>query len=432
MKKNTTPTWFRLDTSAKIYPARESVRDTTVFRVAFTLEKKVDPVFLLQALENIRHRFPYYNVHLKRGLFWNYFQTNNNKLFIWPDTPHPCERIHPLLNNGFLYKIKYYNKTLALEIFHGLTDGYGATEFLKCLLHQYLFLLGKVPEKLPGIMSIDEEPEINEYEDAFIKVYEQEKDNILVKKRSLFGTKHIYQIKDKLMPQGYYNITTGIFSVEDIKRVSKQFNATITEFLAALYLESIIHLQASQVKKKKNHRDVALQIPVNVRNYYRINCMRNFSLFVIPTINPRDVANLQDITNQITLFMKAHLTHSHLLSMIEDNCSLAKNQILKFIPVDIKNLFIGYISNTMGSSQFSGTLSNMGIVKFPIEMEKCVTTVTFLPSPSPHEKCSCGLGSYKNNIYMSFGRSIENTHIERHLFRRLVQLGVHVTIKSNQ
>lgn len=432
MKKDTTPNWFRLDTSAKIYPARESVRDTAVFRVAFTLSKKVNPVILLQALENIRHRFPYYNVLLKRGLFWNYFQKNDNKLLVWPDTPYPCERIHPLLNNGFLYKIKYYNKTLALEIFHGLTDGYGATEFLKCLLHQYLFLLGDVPENLPGIISLDEEPDISEYEDAFIKVYEQEKDNITIKKRSLFGTKHIYQIKDKLMPQGFYNITTGIFSVKDIKRVSKQFDATITVFLAALFLEAIIHLQVEQVKKKKKHREVALQIPVNVRNYYKINCMRNFSLFVIPTICPRDVTSLQEITNQITLFMKENLTHNHLLSMIEDNCSLAKNQFLKFFPVDVKNLFISYISNTMGSSQFSGTLSNMGIVKFPVEMEKYVTTATFLPSPSPYEKCSCGLGSYKDNMYMSFGRSIKEAHIERHLFRRLVQLGVPVTLKSNQ
>lgn len=432
MKKHTTPTWFRLDTSAKIYPARESVRDTAVFRVALTLKKKVDPVTLLHALENIRHRFPYYNVHLKRGVFWNYFQVNNNKLLVWPDTPYPCERIHPLLNNGFLYKVKYYDKTLALEIFHGLTDGYGATEFLKCLLHQYLFLLGEVPEVLLGVMSIDEEPSKSEYEDAFIKVYEQEKDNILVKKRSLFGTKHIYQIKDKLMPHGFYNVTTGIFTVKDIKKIAKQYNATITVFLAALYLEAIIHLQVKQVKKKKNHRNIALQIPVNVRNFYRINCMRNFSLFVIPTINPREVESLQDIINQITLFMSEHLTHNHLLTMIEDNCSLAKNQFLKFVPVDVKNLFIGYISNTMGSSQFTGTLSNMGIVKLPVEIEKHVSAVTFLPSPSPHEKCSCGVGSYKDNMYMTFGRSIKPAHIEHHLFSRLVQLGVPVTIKSNQ
>ena len=115
-KKNNNKNWYPLDTSAKIYPAIESLKDPAIFRISMTLTETIDDVILLKALENIRHRFPYYNVHLKKGVFWNYLQENDNDLIVWSDTPSPCGRIYPILNNGFLYKVKYYKNNIALAI----------------------------------------------------------------------------------------------------------------------------------------------------------------------------------------------------------------------------------------------------------------------------------------------------------------------------
>jgi len=422
--------WYKLDTSAKIYPAIESSRDPAVFRLSVSLVDKVNHDILLKALEIISPRFPYYNVSLKKGIFWNYLQQNNNKLIIWPDSPSPCERIYPLLNNGYLYKIKYFNKTIALEIFHVLTDGFGAFEFLKCLTHQYLFLLNKVPMKLPGIIDISNTPNEDEYKDAFLTVLEQEKDNLPEKKRTLFGNNKIFQSNSKLLPKGDYRVITGIFSITDIKKLSKKYDATITEFLASLYLEALIHLQALQVKNKKKHYDVAIQIPINMRKQFPTQCMRNFSLFVIPVINPQKVSNLGDIISQIKAFTKDKLTKSHLLTMIDDNCSLATHKFIKHIPVDLKNLFISYINNTKGASQFSGTISNLGSVSFPSVMVKHITKVSFIPGPSPHEKSTCGVVGFNNNIYISFGRLTKDTFVEKYLFTQLVRMGVKVKIES--
>jgi len=430
VSKNKSLNWYKLDTSAKIYPAIESSRDPAVFRLSVSLTDKINPTFLLKALETISPRFPYYNVTLKKGLFWNYLQQNTNQLLIWPDSPSPCERIYPLLNNGYLYKIKYFNKTIALEIFHVLTDGFGAFEFLKSLIHQYLFLLNKVPLKLPGIIDILEVPKEDEYKDAFLTVLEQEKDNLPEKKRTLFGNNKIFQSSCKLLPKGDYRVITGIISITDLKKVSKKYNATITEFLAALYLEALIHLQALQIKNTKKHYDVAIQIPINMRKHYPTKCMRNFSLFVIPIINPQTVSNLGDIIAKIKAFNKSNLTKTHLLTMIDDNCSLATHKFIKHIPVDLKNLFISYINNTKGSSQFSGTISNLGNVSFPPQMVSHIKKVSFVPGPSPHEKCTCGVVGFNNNIYISFGRSTKDTFVEKYLFTQLVRMGVQVKLES--
>ncbi|MCK5128566.1 MAG: hypothetical protein KAQ68_01840 [Clostridiales bacterium] len=431
MHKTKHPKWYQLDTSAKIYPAMESIRNPAVFRLSMRLDKKIDPVILNTALEDIRDRFPYYNVSLKKGLFWNYLQQNTNPLHVWTDSRYPCERIYRDSNNDYLYKVKYYENNIATEFFHVLTDGFGGMEHLKCLVQRYLFLTGDVKEKLDDIIDIDEAPDIQEQEDAFLKVLESEKDTADIdKKRSLFSNNRTYQIKGRLLPMGELKVVTGIVSSEELKKLSREHDATITQFLAALYVEALILYQSHQIKDKGNHRNVGIQIPVNMRKYYPYRCMRNFSLFVTPIIDPREVHSLDDIIAKIKEFMKEHLTLKHLLTMVDDNCSLAKHTILKHVPVDIKNFAIKYIDKTKGSTQFSGTISNMGMIKLPDSMSAHVENVLVQIGAKPQSKLSCSLSGYKDKIYISFGRNVKSAFIEKHMFTSLVKMSIKVKLMS--
>lgn len=431
MKQHKTK-WYKLDTSAKIYPALESERNPALFRVSMSLKKDVVPQVLLEALKSIKERFPYYNVHLKKGLFWNYLEQNDNELKIWQDHPAPCEKIYTVLNNGYLYKVKYYKKKISLDIFHVLTDGYGAMEFLKTLVAQYLFLSGEISKVQNGILLPDEVPPKEEEEDAFLKVLELEKDNKKNdQERTLFNESKNYQIKDRYLPAYKYKIITGILSVDEMKDLAKKYNATITHILAALYIEAGIYLQASKVKDKKKHKSVALQVPVNMRKYYAYNCMRNFTLFVIPTIDPRKVTCFKDIVCQVKKQMDEQLDKSCLLAMVRENCALATNLIIKHVPIDIKNFFIRLINNTKSASRFVGTISNLGVVSLPEQMAAAVDEVSFLIGKSHNVKCSCGVTGYNNKIYISFGRSMKNPYIERHIFTSLVKMGIKVKLKSN-
>ena len=423
--------WYRLDTSAKIYPAIESAREPSVFRVSMRLVEKVDGDILLQALNDIKKRFPYFNVHLHKGFFWDYLEENKNRLLIWHDTPSPCERLYWKTNNGYLYKVKYYDNNIAAEFFHVLTDGYGGMEFLKCLVHRYLFLKGKVGEKLEGIMDIDQTPDPDEYEDAFLKALEMEKNIPEEKKRTLFAKSTTFHAKDKLVPMNMYYVATGVVSVDEIKKLAKKYGATITQLLTALYMEAMLLLQAEQEKNKARHKSLAIEIPVNMRKYYPINSMRNFSLFIIPSINPRSIDSFEDIVSRVKEFTAAHLTHQHLVTMIKDNCSIATDIFIKHVPMFVKNLVIRYINNTAGKTQFSGTISNLGLIKLPEEMEKHVENVQFLVGSSPQIKRSCSVSGYKGRLYISFGRAIKDSYVERHVFTRLVRYGVKVKVKSN-
>ena len=423
--------WYRLDTSAKIYPAIESVRDPSVFRISMRLTEKVNEHILQKAAEDIKKRFPYFNVQLHNGFFWSYFEKNKNDILIWHDTPSPCERIYRRTNNGYLYKIKYYDNNIAVEFFHALTDGYGGFEFVKCLVQRYLYLSGHLKEKIEGVIDIEEPPQSDEYEDAFIKVLDMEENIPQDKGRTLFAKSTTFHVNDRLIPMNMNYVSTGVVDMNDMKEAGKAYGATVTQLLAALYTEALILQQANQVKNKDKHKNVAIEIPVNMRKYYPINSMRNFSLFVIPSINPRKVKDFQDIVDEIKKFMHEHLTQEHLVSMVKDNCSLATDRVIKHVPVWVKNLVISYISNTSGKMQFSGVISNFGLIKLPLEMQECVENIQFTIGGGPQVKRASSVVGYNGKIYISFGRTIRDAFVERHVFTRLVKMGVKVKIKSN-
>jgi NRPS condensation-like uncharacterized protein len=366
-------------------------------------------------------------------MFWHYLERNLNPLIIWPETPAPCERLYPMYNNGHLYRVRVYKKRIAVEFSHILTDGSGGMEFLKTLTVQYLILRGKMQSFPPGIMDPADTPDPQEHIDAFLKVLELEKHRLhaIPKERSLFTPEKAFKMRDRVLPLGMFRIVKGTVPLEDIKQIAGNYKASVTAFLGALYVEALIHLQDEQVANKKKHREVGLEIPVNMRNLYPIPSMRNFSLFIVSRIDPRRVNRLEDIVAFLREHIRIKASKDHLLTMVKDNCSLGENPFIRHVPVHIKNFVIRYISNTQGHAQFSGTLSNLGAVRLPEAMEAHVEDVGFLLGPPTQTLTACAALGFKNALSITFGRVSKEPYVERHVFRRLVELGAKVSIKSN-
>lgn len=425
--------WYRLDTSAKIYPALESPENTNIFRFSMTLREDVDEALLLEAMQAIRPRFPYFHVHLRTGFFWHYLERNDNPLFLWPETPYPCERLYPVYNNGFLYRVRVYRKRIAVEFSHILTDGSGGIEFLKTLVAQYLLMKGELSAFPAGIINPVDAADPREYEDAFMRVLEIEKDRIseIPKQRTLFQPDPVFKMRGKLLPLGAFRIITGIASVEDLKKIAKKFGLTITELLAALYTEALLHIQFRQQRNPRKYRPVGMEIPVNMRTLYPMPAMGNFSLFVVPRFEPRMITEFSDIGDILKNYMKQHICKEHLLSMSIDNCALGENPFIRHTPVFIKDQVIRYLSQTQGHAQFSGTISNLGAMQLPPEMEALVEDMNFMLGPPAQTLTACAVLGYKGEIRINFGRVAKDTPVERHVFRRLVELGAAVRLTSN-
>ena len=68
--------WDKLDNTANIFPAIAGENMTNVYRISVTLTEKIDPGKLQEALDIVLPKFDGFNVRLRKGVFWLYFEEN--------------------------------------------------------------------------------------------------------------------------------------------------------------------------------------------------------------------------------------------------------------------------------------------------------------------------------------------------------------------
>ena len=64
---------------------------------------------LQKALNIVLPKFDIFNVRLRRGVFWNYFEENGKRApQIHEESTFPCQFIRPNKNNSYLFRVTYY------------------------------------------------------------------------------------------------------------------------------------------------------------------------------------------------------------------------------------------------------------------------------------------------------------------------------------
>jgi hypothetical protein len=67
----------------------------------------------------------------------------------------------------------------------------------------------------------------------------------------------------------------------------------------------------------------------------------------------------------------------------------------------------------------------------PEPLNEEIADFQFIPAPSPVTKTGCAVASYKDVLYINWGRNIEDTQVEKLFFRKLVKDGIKVRIETN-
>ncbi len=163
--------WSKLDNAAKIFPSTSNKRDTKVFRFACELYDQIDPTVLQQSLDQTIVDFPVYNSILKKGLFWYYFEASTIKPIVKEEEKPPCSPLYIHNKKNLLFEVTYYNKRINLEVYHALSDGTGALQFLRSLVYHYITKLH--PEKFENKSSLIDydASDTQKMDDSFKKYY---------------------------------------------------------------------------------------------------------------------------------------------------------------------------------------------------------------------------------------------------------------------
>lgn len=419
------PDWLKLDNAAKIYPAAMSRNWTALFRVSAELTEPVDPVVLEQAQRAALRRMPSFAVCLRRGLFWYYLEKLDGAPAVQNDVANPCVRMDLRENGGFMFRVRWYDRRIAVEFFHVLTDGTGGMIFLKTLVAEYLRLRygdDIPPEK--GVLRCSDPPTEGELEDSFAKYARPAS-----RSRREQAAYHIDGTPEE---PHFMNIVTGLLSASEVRRVAREWGATVTEFLTSVLILSIQSLQCTELSRRRRNKPIKICVPVNLRRFYRNNTLRNFASFVNPGIYPEyGEYNLKETIQFIKGFMAIEASEKMINVRMSTNVHSERNPLLRVVPLVLKNLVMKLVFLRSGDRTSSTTLSNLGMVELPEVMEERVARIDFMLGPLHTNPVTCACATYRDTMVVNFTRTIREAMIEREFFRTLVKLGLHVTVESN-
>lgn len=420
MKKNEKETkWHKLDNTAKIFPVIANENLSNVFRISVTLKENIDPKLLQQALDIVLPWFDVFNVRLRRGFFWYYFETNRNKNVVEQENTYPCRYIDPYSNHKFLFRVSYYQARINLEVFHVLTDGMGAVTFLKELTYQYLRLY--YPELKE---SIEEKPSKEcslNIEDSYLKYY---------KKSDVKGykTRKAYQLKGKFLPTTVMGVLHGYIDIPSLKKVCKDKNVSINQYLTAVLIWSIY---TEYLNKQVCKNPICINIPVNLRKYFESTTTKNFFAVLLAEFEAdREDYTFDEILDKISKNLKEQMTKKHLESLISYNVSNEKKLYLRAVPLFIKNLAIKYIYRN-SSKAFTTTVTNLGSISVLDEFQDYIEMFHVILSVSNKQSLKCSICSYGSELVFTFASVMADTNLAKTFFKNLAKQNIKVTIESN-
>ena len=421
--KNNSFDWFKLDNAAKIFPGQNSRAWSNVFRLSVQLKQKIDPEILAEALKATLKRIPSFDVRIRRGLFWYYFEKNPNEPTVLPDIKNPCYRIKFRENDGFLFRVFYRDNRISVDVYHALCDGYGASVFIFTLVGEYLRLTGEEVTYNQFVLDVKDSPRSSEVEDS----YSRYADSKVPYDRK---DKWVYHAKGTKMPMHITNFTVGCMSFKELYAVAKSYGATVTEFLVALLID--IHYR-KQLAENKNQREICAQIPVNLRKAFPSETLRNFVLCLRVKLNPNlGEYTFEEIVRSVSLQLRLANDPKLINSLMTQNMKLERNPVTKHLPLLLKDMGVA-IGFLITAEQTTSTLiSNLGAIKLPESVEKHIEKAVLFTGPGKVNGARCGVMSIGDKFTFSFSNCYKESDIEREFYTRLVKMGVHVKIESNR
>lgn len=410
--------WSRLDNAAKIFPPTSSKRDTKVFRFACELKEPVEPALLQKALDKTILQFPFYQSVLKHGLFWYYFEQSRIKPVVQQEYKPVCSPLFDKNRKNLLFDVTYYHCRINLEIYHALTDGTGALQFLKSLVCYYLVLrYPQLSEEILAALDYDAS-NFQRAEDSFQKYYDRSKKS---ERKRIYA----YHIRGNLLPEGRIRVTEGVCPAKQVLGVAHENGATLTVYLCAVLIYAIGECMSVQAKKKP----VRVDVPVNLRNFFDSETARNF--FGVINVGyhfGEGSGELGDVILRTKQGFEQELTVERLTQRISGYTAIEKNPFTRITPLVIKDIAL-WGANRMSKKEVTCSVSNIGRITMPQQLEEYINRFDVFVSTDKLQICIC---SYGDRLSISFTSAFDSTEVQKRFFRILTSAGVDVEIVSNQ
>lgn len=407
--------WFPLDDAAKIYPISMEHGSQQLFRMSVYFKEDVVAELLQIALTFTMNRFPSFATTLKKGIFWHYLDAVKKRFTVEEEHDVPCQPIKVSLSGSNSFRLLYYKNRMSLEIFHAITDGTGASAFLKVLTVEYLRLLGVVTAPT-GEICVEDLPSCEEFENAFAKVEK-------AKAASGFVDKPALQMSGRLTRRKPCRMLHFKMDAETVHAKAKSHGVTVTAYL----LSQIFY--AVRAATEELSGDVSIELPVNMRKYYPSKTLRNFSMYCGIRVPIEQIGDRETLLSEIKAQITEKSAKEKMREMITATVKLVSS--IRLIPLVIKQPIAKLVYGLLGEKISTAAFSNLGVVEMPDTISPYVECMDFCLGPTNLHRVACAAITQGGVLTFSITKMTADPTFEERMYRLLSEDGIAVTVEGS-
>lgn len=410
--------WSKLDNTALLFPSIAGENMTNVYRISITLSEEIDKDILQQALDILVPKIEGFNVRLRKGLFWYYFEENGKPApRVIKESDFPCRYIRANKNHSYLFRVTYYGCRINLEVFHVLTDGMGGINFIRELTYQYLRLAHPGKFSSEGLSS---DTSLNN-EDSFVRNYKKAKPKG-------FAAKKAFLVKSSHFSGGELGLMHLSMSVAELKKVTHEYGISINEYMVALTAYSIYQ---AYFKGRSKGRPIRIAVPVNLRPYFDSYTTRNFFVMISAELYDEEKElSFKDVLEKTTASLRSQMNKEHLEDLFSYSVSNQVNPFLRAFPLFAKNIAIRLVYNKSATANTT-TVTNIGNIKIADEYRDYIKGFTANIAMSIGQYIKGTICSYGDEFVYTFSTVLEDTSIERIFVKQLSSDGIKCSVTTN-
>ncbi|MBE6038462.1 MAG: hypothetical protein E7218_04585 [Anaerofustis stercorihominis] len=406
---------YLLDNSAIIHLATMRKNHTNCYRFTFTLNEAVCPQTLRKAVEHITPRFPTIIAGIRSGFFRYTLTPSETPPQVKEDSICLATMTKEEIKNCAL-RVLYGENSISVEFFHSLTDGHGAITLMNTLLAEYLHIKHGI-DVVTGEMLLDINESSKESEEA------DEFFTYAADKATGLKSDNVYLLPGTLCAKDEVLADIGTYDTDTILRAAKKHNVSVTMLLCAVMLRAVSEVQKRHRNSSSQNKPVQLMVPINLRKLFPGKTLRNFSLYALPRVDADEIKRpLKETLQSVKKQFAIQFTKEYQAGIMATHTKPDRMYILKIVPLWIKCAVLRIIHDLCGDKNSALTLTNLGIISLPEQMNPYVSDMFVVLTPRRRSPYNCGIVTCKGKMKITVSRKCRETELSDIFFRMLDEI----------
>ena len=413
MKKTARPE-FPVDNASILFLSLIKPYHTNSFRFSMTLTDPINPEALQEAVNRIHKRFPSVIASFRQDFFHYKQVASAEPPKVQPD-PGLLRAMSAEELETCALRVYYQGCTVSIEAFHALTDGNGTITTFTTLISEYLSIVKAISVPVgPTRLDITAQPQEAETEDSYLRLRDA-KPKHLPSRFSYLPAKPAdsdWQVRSNALTM----------DVKPLLDAAHRYDVTLNTFLTSVLAASIMELQLKERCDKKL-KPVRIMIPIDLRRMIGSRTLRNCSLYCLPTMegHQHDLP-FAELCKSFDVQLKEQLSKENQSAMASYNVRTQNAWYFRMLPWKVKSLLLRIGYRFFGESNSSLTLTNLGLVTLPEEMQPYVENFQCWLTPRVSSPYGCTVLSFNNKLTLNMSRFCPTDELGEIFFQKIKEL----------